>query len=606
MLWPFCFLSALLVFLAGLIWSLRGKKGRGDRFLPGVISAFVAGWILYFPYEYFIDVPQTPGALRFFECLLTALLRTFNVYSGNGYERISEALPGAYGSWYSILFLLISIAFMIYVMGIAMSFFCGPVQEIRYFFERRKPAAIFSVCSERTLSIAAGIRAKEKLIVFSVPETPERETIRRIAEAGGIFLSRSLPELLSDREKQKSGTEFFLFGDSEEENLNALSEIAGRTQSSPGKIRIYCEVQQLPFGVLDGILGAKDGAPVVNLVHTEENFAYHDLLRSSIFEDAAPIPGREEKEIRVLLAGSSERTFEMLKTILFLSQMPGYRLNALVLTGEAQRPAWQQRMPEVKDECHTDGDAEYRIRFRTGLSFASLQVEDAVEEALPGFTFAFVDTEDDMQTLSLALRLKAVRLRSGFGGRFRIEASVRSPELCSGWAPERMEQIACVGSREEVYSYSFVTMTDLERAAKKIHEVRQQEKLAADPQAAQQSWDAYCGNDYNRRSVYARTLCLKHRLAVIDRQYGGDYSLIGSDPLWRKYEHMRWNMYTRVMGYRAPGEEMRPASGKIPKALRNAAMVHPDLVPFDQLPQEEQAKDSVRLTEEIIRILKEL
>ena len=93
---------------------------------------------------------------------------------------------------------------------------------------------------------------------------------------------------------------------------------------------------------------------------------------------------------------------------------------------------------------------------------------------------------------------------------------------------------------------------------------------------------------------------------LIEQNYQSDYSLLRKDKNWKVYEHMRWNMYTRTMGYRVASGEMMDALGKLDKDIRNIAMIHTDLIPFEKLPKEEQDKDGILLTPEIVTELKKL
>ena len=151
------------------------------------------------------------------------------------------------------------------------------------------------------------------------------------------------------------------------------------------------------------------------------------------------------------------------------------------------------------------------------------------------------------------------------------------------------------GSLKEVYSYPAITMSDIEAASEKIHYVRYP--------AGDRSWEAYCCNEYNRHSVYARTLSFKYKVMMIDKFYHSDFSVTQNDRRWKIYEHMRWNMYTRTQGYIAADRSFL-LNGKLDRKTKDAARIHADLVPYDLLPEEEQDKDSLELNEEIIKILR--
>ena len=52
--------------------------------------------------------------------------------------------------------------------------------------------------------------------------------------------------------------------------------------------------------------------------------------------------------------------------------------------------------------------------------------------------------------------------------------------------------------------------------------------------------------------------------------------------------------------------EIMDALGKLDKDIRNIAMIHKDLILFEELSEEEQNKDGILLTPEIVAELKKL
>ena len=131
-----------------------------------------------------------------------------------------------------------------------------------------------------------------------------------------------------------------------------------------------------------------------------------------------------------------------------------------------------------------------------------------------------------------------------------------------------------VGGIHEVYDFKFITMSAIEKATIAIHETRYKDK----------TWEEYCNNEYNRHSVYARTLSFAYKVKLIDEneKTRGQYDLTYTDHDWIVYEHMRWDMYTRTLGYAKPSESILSRyNGKIPGDERKVLKVHECLVTFD-------------------------
>ena len=120
-------------------------------------------------------------------------------------------------------------------------------------------------------------------------------------------------------------------------------------------------------------------------------------------------------------------------------------------------------------------------------------------------------------------------------------------------------------------------------------------------------------------TVSLSTALLSYNISgkIIDKYYNSDYMLTKS-PEWMKYEHMRWDMYTRTIGYRDPDDASRQVLEKmiaglndpsdkelrkVIKRFRAMTGVHEDLVPYEQLPEDVKNQDSLTLTKEIRDIL---
>ena len=90
----------------------------------------------------------------------------------------------------------------------------------------------------------------------------------------------------------------------------------------------------------------------------------------------------------------NERSFEMLKTVLHLGQMPGYRLTVMVLDELAGGDMIRKQLPEVYDECDSEGDAIYKLIYKENIDFSGNFIEKLKDEYFD-FTFAFVNTGKD-------------------------------------------------------------------------------------------------------------------------------------------------------------------------------------------------------------------
>lgn len=618
--WIAAFIAGCLLFLCGFLFFFS-RSGRSEkRFAGAAFFEFLATWVMYIPEELFASPGAGNAVLQVTEAISTALLKSLNIYGGEGYEKVEYAGHLYFSSIYGIIRVFANIALLLFIGGFFLEFLDGPFQELKLFLRKKKRTYLFSGCGGEALCIARTLPREEgargRNLVFACGDqelTPD--DMESVEEVNGISVGNTVAGTLRKVKKSAAGLEIFLFGGTEKERLVRLEQVLEelKKKDTPRDIsaRIYTEILDTPWSYYENTAeritsGLKN--VIVNFIRLEENFAYDHLLKHSIFENALPREGiqpREDalpregfREIRTaIIGGMNDRNLELLKAMLHLSQMPGYRLTLLVLDEEAGRSRLRQLMPEIADRCERVGDALYTMDYREHTDLGSGQMEEILEKGYPDLTLAFVNTEDDLRNLKLAMRLNALWKRKGRpAGACRIQVSVRDPRVCASWDPELLKGLELVGGTEQTYSYSFITMPDLERAAKAIHEVRHDRK---------KSWQEYCGSEYNRHSVYARTLSFKYKVRLIDEFYGSHYEAASREELWKVYEHMRWNVYMRTLGYRLADPAVF-SNGKPDKTARMAALVHPDLIDFRDLPEEEKRKDGLVLTKEIVDILKSI
>ena len=283
--------------------------------------------------------------------------------------------------------------------------------------------------------------------------------------------------------------------------------------------------------------------------------------------------------------------------------MPGYELKLTVIDEGAHGAALRRRIPELKDRMNEVGESIYTFTYLENCDFDSEEFEQMVRDHCPKYTFAFVATDRNVTNIDLGLRLNVLRGRLNNGSDYHIRICTDHTELSENWSPKLRDRIKLVGGIREVYDYEFITMSRIETAAKQLHLIRQADKQndgqggeAQEPVA----WEEYCNDEYKRRSVFARALAIKYKIEVI-RRMGLSTEVTCSDDLWICYEHMRWNMYTRSLGYACTGNTGLASDPPGPED-RRYSKVHECLVPYEQLSQDNKNKDKIKLTREVLEI----
>lgn len=614
----FCWLVAMILgaffLLAGIIYCIGQKDRKEIHYAIASIIEYISCWFLYYPEVYFNELDYKGGMVRLVESFFTTSLRSLNLYLGEGYDRVALNNHAVFSGCYSLLRIVANVVLLMFVGGFIVKIFEGPLQGIKLFLSPKKYFYIFSQCNEKTIALAKSISndndRKDVRIVFVCADNDENADGKEfVSSIGGYYISSPLCSVVSRLCDKAKGMELFLFEQAEANNLIELEKLSlvlakeagdkkGGKTGSDCVIKVYVELTKTPWSVFDGYAKAHNLSDkvIVNFIRTEENFALNNLLKHSIFEKTVKLDERiDEKYINALIIGGmNDRNLEMLKAILHLSQMPGYRLRLAVIDDGQGRSRLSHLMPEVYDKCDVLGDAFYQLSYIENVDYESGEFDDVLNE-LSDFTFAFVNAGDDILNINLAMDLNAVCGRRGrASSEYTIQVNAEHKEMCRLWNSDFVEDLEIVGDVESVYDYGFITMSDIERATVAIHMERQKgrEKM--------QSWADYCNSEYNRHSVYARTLSTRYKVQIIDLYYDSNYELASSDEVWKKYEHMRWNMYTRTCGYRWCKDEY------LDKKLRNKARVHNDLVPYELLDESEKKKDALRLTPEIVSMLKAL
>lgn len=637
--WCAAIIIGMVLSIHAGLYVIINKQRREVHYAKAAFLEFIACWVMYIPQEYFNDLSENSHfVLRICESVVTALLKSFNVYAGNGYERVvyTDSIP--FSSFYNIVRACANIAMILFIGGFIIKFLDGPLQKVKLNCHKKYKTYVFSECNDKTLAIAQSIiqsldLPKKKIIFACAGKNTLPENKEKVDYLGTIYVDDTVNYVIQHLKKSSKGLEIFIFDFEEEKSLDDLEVICSKLKNYKGcEIKLYVELLKTPWSLYDDFLanhGIKENSKIVlNFIRSEENFIYNHLLEYSIFERFIEQEG--EKTIKILIVGEmNDRNLELLKAVLHLGQMPSYKLMVYVIEASEDRGRLNHVMPEVKDEYNEVGDAIYSLHFWEGIDYNSVKFDNIICNEISDFTFAFVNVGDDLKNVNLAMRINAFCYRNKRPiDNYTIQANVLRQDICNKWNPNLLEGIEIIGSQEKIYDYGFITMSKIEESTKKIHEVRQEKRKrkkeeAGDSTYSPKTWIEYCNYEYNRHSVYARTLSFKYKVLLIDREYESDssgdeyekYRITGKDILdadgnesniWKIYEHMRWNMYTRSLGYCLSSDDLLDANGKIDKKVRSIALVHNDLVAFDMLSKEEQQKDELELTPEIVDILKKI
>ena len=303
-------------------------------------------------------------------------------------------------------------------------------------------------------------------------------------------------------------------------------------------------------------------------------FGYENIFKSAYDENGI-------KKINAVVVGMGKHGTEMTKALAWFCQMDGYQvsINAFDAFPNA-RDVFVSRCPELMSPKHNgvidiDGEAKYHITIHDGIDVRT-NTFDSILEGLPRTTYVFVALGDDEENISAAIKLRSFFARMGCKPVIQaiVYNSDKKEALCgiTNFKGESYD-VDFIGDMKTSYSEDVILDSDVEEVA-----------LARHLRWGKES--DFWQYDYNYKSSIASAIHKEMKIKCGIPGITKDKEDRTDEELWniRKLEHCRWNAYMRSEGY--------VYSGSVQKSTRNdLAKMHYCLVPFYDLPYEEQIKD---------------
>ncbi len=381
------------------------------------------------------------------------------------------------------------------------------------------------------------------------------------------------------------------------------------------------------------------GAEELNIEENAVDSSFHD---ETSVHDSVPyifssaLPERDGlRDINILIVGLGGYGRELLQTLCWFCQMPGYRLTIHAMDGDADCESKVRALsPELINPRFADsindviGESRYNLQFHNKpIDVNSADFREEVMSIKDRITLAFVTLGDDKTNVDTAIKL------SRFFGIMYPENKQRPYILCTVYDSDKAEHLAngrvlirkdtdyrirFIGDHNSRYRLENVAQPRLERMGEAVHmlwslstaekvkekekeleEIRQngdtnainncKEKLAELRRKWYKDKTSYNFAEYNRLSSKARSLYMIARETMLDEISNGMTEAQKID-LIASYEHRRWNAYVRAMGY------------IYGKKTSHIYQVHPALVPYNDLNKDDKDKDAYvwsKLVEEV-------
>lgn len=635
-------LCSIAVFLVLLLWGV-------DRKLPIsplkvlIIGTAISVVLLYWPYHFEKWEYAVPSAL------LTVFDSVRFFSSSFDHEEFFKVAIANFGEGTGLSFIMLYLMVLRIVapaltVTAVLSVFTDLKAKIQFALSGKRVLYIFSELNPNSLALAADIAKKneKKLIVFSgISENTKKEKqnlYNRAKDLGAVFLKKEITQLPI---KQKETTvEFFLINESERLNLEhavALTEAHKNSAklADAQKVRIYLystspsaqaivdSLDKGPYLLNENYLKTLNSTTIPNPREEKArekmkenipgNFSIRciDPIRECVMdilaEDGRTVFSAPDKVIRIAVVGNGTFGSHVVKNAVWLYQLQGYRVQLYVFDKDpVARKRFAQECPELasRSDIYEPGEAQYSILFSDADCF-TCDFDEACQK-LPGFQhtqLVFVSLGDDNTNISAALLFRAMfnRLRKEDSATEpKIYAVVRDDQLehvlhsgkdaqgknitSDSWllSPQgESTHITLVGTHDNQYSYEICeNLKEWEYLGLQRHmgwvEAEGNCLASANNPKKLEEQDTNI-RKYFKYSYFREASISRSRQELMLRGLKKTMPELKYDQMIT--EHMRWNAHMRSMGYRY--DPVRNHSAKL----------HCDLIPWDQLSKEEQAKD---------------
>ena len=476
-----------------------------------------------------------------------------------------------------------------------------------------RKAHVFSRLDSRTLAIARSIAAsgRKEILIFcgcdeknESPLAPEARTIH------ALLLNKKIRNL---KLMKGFSNEFYIFSDSVLESISDTAALCEKLMNEPEDIRTRMTVRYIAdyrYIELIRSLDAKYGDKIQLRFIDEENAEALHVLRQ-----CRPSLIREGHH-EVMIFGNTDASLALFRSLICLLITPESTWRIHLFDPHAKKTAamLKQRCPELLnaplDEYlgfQSEDGMNYPLHFHEYDPDSSEMLETL--RKLPVPDMLFVTYADDGVNFITARTLK--RFYGSLSDNLqvpKITCLVREPRLNRILDPEEFHYY---GNVDERFSYDKIVRPEIAESAERVHlsylgnEYRSLMNEDS-PKRQKVLEDTGFFRYVNYDSSFAMALALEYRAARIlrDKPEGEkDEDFINrwlEDEtnlcLLGDYEHLRWNAYQRLQGWRtaSPAQEKMIAEKTGGKKVKDDdLLLHPAITSVEDLPGAEMLADAI-------------
>ncbi len=498
-----------------------------------------------------------------------------------GMVRCPDYLDALFQLWAAMLFVLAPIFTFSFLLSMFKNI-SAYLRYCRYFF---RDVYVFSELNEKSLTLASDIKAKDNRAVivftdvFDYNEEKNYELIEQAKDIGAICFKKDILVVRFARHSRKRDVTFFTIGQNETENLNHTLKLIELYRERKNT-RIYVFSTKIESELL--LTTVDKGAIKVRRINEVQSLINRILYEQGemLFQTALE-RADGEKSIHAMVVGMGRHGCEMIKALTWYGQMDGYHITIDGFDREVvAAEQFAMEAPELVSSQYNgkriEGEAEYTIRLCGGVDVRSEAFAEAVK-AQVGTTYILVALGNDDVNINTAVYLRMLFERKGEHPVIQaIVYNSRQSKALQGIRNYRGQpyDIDFIGDTESSYSRATIMGSRLEAEALERHLKWGKE-------------EEFWNYEYNYRSSTASAIHMKARIACgICGADKAEEELTEEERLTiETLEHRRWNAYMRAEGYIYSGSKDRSSRNDLAK-------MHPDLVDYASLDEEQKRKDS--------------
>ena len=537
-----------------------------------ILGTWVSASVMLYPL-YLRALEGPISGVEYIKAGLVSIQHSIRLFAFDGdYMDIvdmAEGLGSEIQTLYTLLGAILYLVAPILMVGLILSFFKNLTSYVHYVFSFLQHTHVFSELNEKSLALAKNIddtnnrkvvRGKRKyrfwkkaLIVFTdVMDKDDEETIELIEEAremGAILFTKDLESIkYRNRHLSFRKVNFYLISDDEEEKIrHAESIIAEYKYIKYTKLFLFSNNIESKF-FLEAYTDEDKKNMRLEVVRVNDIRAliYHNLNDNGIklFENANKLSDGT-REIFAVIVGLGQYGMEMLKALLWYSQLPGYRVKIEVFDERDDAESiFEAACPEIKigEVVDAEGDMRYTLNISKAkygtrefydmiMDLNTRETNNGIKEIKNPITYLFVCLGKDGDNIDAA---KGIRNWLANGNVFPcIETVVYDSSLKNRIFSEFSEQnISIIGDLDGFYSERTVIKSELTGDGLDVHT----------------RWDNsenpnnnYYMNDYNYYSSLASALHRNLRKKLI--QYDKIDKIF---PFYSKYKPEEKELFQKI------------------------------------------------------------